>query len=183
MDEWPTTLPTLLDETWHRLARATKDRRAAFRFPVLATVSQDGAEGRTVVLRAAERAGPYVEVYTDLRTAKVAELTATPKAGLVFWDARASLQVRLRVHASVLTGSDVCDRWQALPPQSRADYAAIVPPGTPTGGGGTETPTADNFAVIRMAVQQIDALHLGRDRHRRALFIRDDGWQGAWLQP
>ena len=85
-------------------------------------------------MRAAHTADGLVEVFTDRRTAKVRELDAEPRATLVFWDGNARLQGRLRATARVLTGPEVLDRWRALPEPARADYAALLPPGTPSEG-------------------------------------------------
>lgn len=184
-DLWAAELPSLLDEIWRRLARATADRRAAMRFAVLATMGHDGgAEARTVVLRHADRALARLEIYTDYRTEKVRELKANPGASLVAWDPKARLQVRLRAHAEIATGPGVKDRWDALPRPARQDYAAVIAPGTPaTLDQRAPDPDATYFAVISLIAKEIDAVHLGDDRHRRAVFKASDAWQGQWLQP
>ncbi|MGY6410125.1 MAG: hypothetical protein ACXIUV_03735 [Alkalilacustris sp.] len=80
---WAATLPTLHAEAWARLVRGVHDRRAAARHPTLATVAADGApQLRTVVLRAADRAQARLHVHTDLRSAKVGDLRAEPRAAV-----------------------------------------------------------------------------------------------------
>lgn len=174
------------EAVWQRLARALADRKAAFRTPVLATVgTAGGAEARTVVLRGVDRDAAHVEVYTDRRTPKVAELAAQPRATLLFWDARARLQVRLRVDGMVLDDDLAASRWDALPSVARRDYAALATPSAYLAGDDLRTaePDARHFAVLRFTVHEIETLHLGADAHRRALFRRADGWTGQWLQP
>lgn len=94
---WATDLGTLHAQIWERLVRGVHDRRAAARHPTLATVAPDGLpETRTVVLRAANATTACLDIYTDLRSAKVASLRANPRAVLHVWDSSAHLQFASR---------------------------------------------------------------------------------------
>ncbi len=97
-------LQSLLDDIWRGLSRAAVDRRHGWRTPVLATVGADGApRARTVVLRAVERETRTLRLHTDRRSAKAAEIARNPNVALVFWDARARLQLRTVGIAALLT--------------------------------------------------------------------------------
>jgi hypothetical protein len=48
--------------------------------------------------------------------------------------------------------------------------------------GETEDP-ADHFCVLVLDVVRIETLHLGPDRHRRAVFTAAGGWSGRWIAP
>ena len=141
---------------WKELGRATHDRHHAWRTPVLATATDEGGvNARTVVLRRVDAFDQVLEIYTDHRSSKVAELTMQPLGCLVFWSPRLHWQLRVRAEWSVhATGDYVASRWQAVR-QTRAagDYMSQIPPGAflPNDGGNTEVDikvNADSDAEI-----------------------------------
>ncbi|MEL6595028.1 MAG: pyridoxamine 5'-phosphate oxidase family protein [Pseudomonadota bacterium] len=175
-------LDTTLGQVWQRLARGTKDRRAATRHPTLATLSETGPQARTVVLRGVDIPAKTIEIHTDRRSDKVAELTKTPKATLHVWDAKASLQMRLRCTAT-LKHADT-EKWAQIPETAQRVYG-----GTPAPGHEISQPKAhdpqpnpNDFTIIYLQITQIETLHLGSDLHRRARFTAPD-WQGHWIAP
>lgn len=182
---WAAQADTLLDQVWARLSRGVGDRHAAARHPTLATLSPDGMpQLRTVVLRGADRGAGVLEVHTDLHSAKVAALRRHPQAGLHVWDAGAHLQTRIEAQALILSGAEVAAIWARVPDPSRQAYGTRPAPGTPIGDALAYDKPADPaaFAVLRLTITAIDALHLG-PRHRRARYTRETGWQGQWLAP
>lgn len=185
-EPWAATLDGHLDQAWGRLRRGVADRRAPARHPVFATVGIDGApEARTVALRSADRAAGRVEVHTDTRSAKVAQLKADPRAALHVWEPRALLQIRLRLTVRVLEGAEVLATWDEVPQTSRPSYGVTPAPGTPIAGPHDydRRPDAARFAVLEGMVDEIETVHLGEPAHTRALFRRADGWRGRWLAP
>ena len=182
---WAQDLATLHAQVWLRLHRGVNDRHAPARHPTLATVTPDGQpQARTVVLRAADASTALLDAHTDLRSAKIAELHTNPRAALHIWDAQAHLQLRINVTVDILTGHAVQAAWARVPDTSRVAYGTHPAPGQPiaTSLDYTKTPDPAAFAVLRMTVHTIDALHLG-PTHRRAVFTRDTGWAGQWLAP
>jgi hypothetical protein len=180
------TLPATLDAVWQRLGRGVADRRAPARHPVLATAGlHGGAAARVVVLRAADRAAARIEVHTDTASGKIAELRADPACALVVWDPRAQLQIRLSATATILTGDAAASRWARIPDGARTNYGGSPAPGAPLSDPDDHAPgaTSDRFAVLDLALDAIETLHLGRDRHRRARFLRADGFAGQWIAP
>ena len=158
-------LAALLDAAWDALLRGVADRDADLRLLTLATAGTDGwPQARTVVLRGADRAAGRLTVHTDRQSAKVAELAADPRATLLGWDAGAALQVRLRVRVAARDGT--AEEWARVPPASRPAYS-----GDPA-----------RFTVLTATVEAMDLLHLG-PVHRRAVFLRADGWAGVWRAP
>lgn len=182
---WACDLPQLYTEVWTRLIRGVHDRHAPARHPTLATVNPEGrAQARTVVLRAADKRLGTLDIHTDLRSAKVGDLRATPFAALHVWDSSAHLQMRLEASVTILSGGDVAAIWEGVPTSSRLSYGITPAPGQPIQKSldYAKTPNADFFAVLRFEVATIDALHLGPD-HRRARFDRQKDWAGVWLAP
>lgn len=185
MSERHETRRGLWDLVWERLERGVADAAAAARHPVLATASPEGwPEARTVVLRRAVPEGAVCEVYTDVQSAKVASLRECARAELHVWDAPALLQIRVAARAEVLSGPAVAERWAGVPEGARAAYGKRPPPGTEIAGALDYEITAgrESFAVLRLHAERVEALHLGEE-HRRAVFLRGDGWTGRWLSP
>jgi len=139
---------------------------------------------RTVVLRAADRLALEIEIHTDALTPKVEELSENNKAALHVWIRKSMLQLRLEVCFDVLTGLEVADRWNAVPPASRISYGTQPIPGQPIRGPFNYEKPAEQarFAVLRGQVQQIEVLYLGT-KHQRALYKRIDDWCGYWISP
>lgn len=175
------TLDTVLADAWRRLARATADRRAAWRTPVLATLAPDGApRARILVLRAADAARATLTLHTDARSAKAAELARDPRAALLFWDSRALIQLRAEGSASLAADPAA---FTALPAGGRAVYAVAPAPGTPIatpGAVGTTDPETA-FRTLTVQVASLEWLSLGTP-HRRARFDLGAG-RATWLVP
>jgi hypothetical protein len=136
------------------------------------------------VLRGANAAAGHLDIYTDLRSAKIAAVRANSEVALHVWDPSAHLQVRIAASASILTGDAAAAAWARVPDGSRRTYGVAPAPGQaiPAALDYATQAAFEFFAVLRIEAQSIDALHLGRN-HRRALFERIDGWKGRWLVP
>jgi hypothetical protein len=178
-------------QIWKELGRASLDRHHEWRTPVLASADADGLpDARTVVLRQVDAGAGLLTFYTDSRSPKVAQLQAQASAMLVFWSARLSWQLRVRVACSVTTsGPEVDTLWQGVKQSAAAgDYLSPLPPGAvlPLGGGTADAAEAivpasmHSFALLRAQVLQMDWLELSRDGHRRAQ-LSAKTWD--WLTP
>ncbi|MCJ7798217.1 MAG: pyridoxamine 5'-phosphate oxidase family protein, partial [Polaromonas sp.] len=170
------TEPEIRQRIWLELQRATQDRHHEWRTPVLATVGTDGApQARTVVLRHAAATLARLQIYTDSRSPKVAELVAQPSASLVFWSKRLSWQLRVRAHMSVqTTGPEVEAVWARVSQSAAAgDYLSACAPGdalSDTQTGNLEQASTHHLAILTAQVQETDWLELTRSGHRRAVF-------------
>ena len=194
-------LAATLKFAWQMIGRGVQDRRSAFHTPVLATHSADGPQARVLVLRAADVVSRTLTFHTDTRSAKMPELAAGPRVALTFYDAARKAQVRINGTASVQAGNAVAhQRWAASRPSSLRCYLGAQPGAAsaePTSGlpphvEGREPEWAEladaepYFAVLGVAVQRLEWLHLHTRGQRRALFVwpvggGDCGMQ--WLNP
>lgn len=182
---WANTLDGLYEQAWARLSRGVGDRHAPARHPTLATVSARGMpQARIVVLRAVDKQAGILRVYTDLQSAKVDDLRATPMAALLVWDSSAHLQIRLQASVTILTGADAAPLWDKMPEHARMAYGSSPPPGQPVRDAlaYTKSPDPASFAVLDLHVLEMDLVHLGPD-HRRARYMREDGFAGQWVAP
>lgn len=181
----PNDLAAFLAEAWQHLEDGVARADAAARFPTFATVAPDGTpEARTVALRAAKRDAGIVEVHTDITTPKVASLRHNPIAALHVWVPAADLQIRLTADVEILSGAEVDAAWAQVPVASRVSYGTTPTPGTPIGHVYAYDKPAlrDSFAVLRCHLTHIDLVHLPA-RHRRAIYVVSDNWQGTWVSP
>jgi pyridoxamine 5'-phosphate oxidase len=178
-------------QIWKELGRASLDRHHEWRTPVLASADADGLpDARIVVLRQVDAVAGQLTFYTDSRSPKVAQLQAQASAMLVFWSARLSWQLRVRVTCSVITsGPEVETLWQGVKQSAAAgDYLSPRPPGAvlPPDSGTADAAKANaplpahSFALLRAQVLQMDWLALSRDGHRRAQ-LSANTWE--WLTP
>lgn len=180
-------MPETFPDWEAHFARGAADPGSPWRNLALGTIGLDGApQIRTVVLR--RFAGLALDVHTDTRSRKFAELQAAPAATLHGWDAAGRIQLRAAGHASLHTNDVVADEsWAALRPQTRATYRVQPGPGTLLPSADNPTPDASEgearrvFCVIRLSVLTVDWLHLAEGAHRRARFGADGG--AVWVVP
>jgi hypothetical protein len=173
------------------LRQGATDPGSPWRNLALASVGLDGSpQIRTVVLRAFDSGACRLDVHTDIRSAKHAELTANPLAALHGWDSADHIQLRLAGRVT-LHNRDVvtAQAWADLRPASRATYRVQPGPGTrlEQPESVAEADEADAYAcfcVVRLQLARLEYLHLGQTSHRRARFQWEHGAMTAmWLVP
>ncbi|MEM6538798.1 MAG: pyridoxamine 5'-phosphate oxidase family protein [Pseudomonadota bacterium] len=188
-------LTVTLDRIQKMLVRGAADRRSAFRWPVLSTVSKGEARGRIIVLRKFDPEAWQFYCYTDHRSEKVDQIEASPSVQLTFFDPRAMIQIRIAGDATIDTSSE----WRAeviksLPDHSLTDYSSGGAPGTELSTGESEPSFSReqaeaNFSIVSVRCASIDYLSLDREGHRRATFVRSDlaegtvAFSGSWVVP
>jgi hypothetical protein len=194
----PTTLDAVWADLWSRLERGVTQRTDAFHACTLATVGEDGADARIVVLRHADRERAQLRFHTDRRSAKLAQLTQDARVCLLFHGQ--AMQLRLRGTARIEQDGALGDAaWAATGFMSRLCYLTEAAPGTPSAEPisglasalmGAQAPLAltepgrAHFALVTVEVQAIDWLQLFASGQRRAGFSRSGaGWMGNWLVP
>lgn len=176
-------LAAIENALWAELAQAPQQRDHGWRHAVLATRDGDEADARVVVLREVDAEAHELLIYTDARSAKVAQAAAHPQAMLVLWSPRLSWQLRLRVVLDTETsGLAVSSRWARIKLTPAAqDYLSPLAPGSPLGSPvQPERTSREHFAVLTARVLSIDWLELHAEGHRRARF---DAQGRRWLAP
>lgn len=198
-----------LRELWDQLAAGVAEGPHPFHTASLATVGAHSgasvaAEVRTVVLRYADRERWRVDLHTDLRSPKVAEIGANPAVSLLLYDAPGKRQLRLKGRATVHNRDDLtAERWETVRSQSRLCYRTPVAPssqvaGVSDGPGGgpdrgpggapgaqadallTEAAGYDNFCVVTVELTELEALDLNHLGHSRRRWTRSDGGHERW---
>lgn len=176
-----------------RAARARDGRSPAARWLQLATVAADGTPRvRTLVFRG--WGGPAaLDLLTDGRSAKPAELCHQPAVELCWLLPKARSQFRLRGALLPLAG-EALERerqrhWQALTPGGRALWG-WPEPGAPWASAGPwpealadDGPVPESFVLLRFALRQVELLELGGHPHRRRRWRADQAWAEERLNP
>lgn len=167
---------------WLELERAAEERGHGWRVMTLATVSDQEAQARSVIVREVDSAARQLTFYTDDRSPKLQQIQQHPHGTLLAWCPRLSWQLRLRVHLSRETDlAKVQARWSRLHATPAAqDYLSPLAPGEPLGRAAHERGSREHFAIVNAQVTAADWLELHAQGHRRALF----GPGGPqWVQP
>ena len=184
------SLSDLRDAAWRELEQGAASAAHDCHWPVLASLgSSGGADARVVVLRRADPALRELEVHSDARAPKLAQLRAAPGACLVFHDRGRGLQLRAWGDASIHVADALARRaWDALAPSTHRTYLAPRTPGETIDAPDTNLPDHlrgalpdaaqaeagfARFAAIVIRVHRLEWLELDRTGHRRARFETD----------
>ena len=147
---------------------------------------------RMVVMRGTDAGRRTIDVQTDVRSSKVAELHRDPKASLLFWDADNRVQVRIDCLASLhLPGTTEADiSLASIPEVGRTKYRQVQGSGTtiadPADLALDPDPTSAqrHFALIRLKVERIDWLQdKGKDSARAEILYDQSLSHARWLAP
>ena len=195
-------LPGALERSWRLLEEAIGDPTSPVRTPVLISVSTGGlAQGRTVDVRGFNRQQRQLQICTEVRSAKVAQLRAQPDYTLVDYQPNPMMQLRLSTNAIVNHNDETTHgAWAVMPGPNRCNYLTDPDPGSisvqVTDGrpiiNAESVPTNDeneiaysHFSGIVFTINELEWLYLPRRGHRRAQFIWDgaDSIQSDWLIP
>lgn len=181
---------------WRPLLRAAREREGRSpqaRWLQLATVACDGTPRvRTLVFRgwAGDAA---LDLLTDGRSAKPAELARQPAVELCWLLPRARAQFRLRGGLQTLPPEqehrERARHWQALTPGGRALWGWPAP-GAPRDPAATfpaelseEAPMPAHFRLLRIALSQVELLQLSGHPHQRRLWRAETLWREELLNP
>ena len=142
---------------WAMIIAGCADPANDLHWPMLAstTVASEHVAAepnvRTVVLRAASEEGRWLECHSAMQTGKIAELQAQPIAMMAFNDRPSRQQLRLKGEVSIHNNDAHAKQiWATLSARQHPEYGSI-----------------EQFAVLRLHVQSIDWLRLGKTRHDR----------------
>ncbi|CAK6695313.1 Pyridoxine/pyridoxamine 5'-phosphate oxidase [Synechococcus sp. CBW1107] len=159
----------------------------------LATVAPDGTPRvRTLVFRGWAN-GSALDLLTDGRSAKPAELQQQPAVELCWLLPKARCQFRLGgAVLNLPTDVELDERqrhWQRLTPAGRALWG-WPEPGAPLDAAASfpaeladNTPLPEHFHLLRIGLEQVELLELGGHSHKRRRWRRQEGWAEELLNP
>ncbi|MEO0881344.1 MAG: hypothetical protein AAFY34_01310 [Pseudomonadota bacterium] len=170
-----------------QLERAAVDKNSSFRWPVLCTAGP-APQGRVVVLRQFNRTDCSALFYTDRRSGKCNALSLDAAAECVFFDAKRMVQIRASGSIELVTdGALKADHFRRIKERVWQDYGSERGPGTITDIDEpilcTEEAAAHHFCVLKLSIEIIDWLCLGRGEHKRARLDWSGKAKHCWLVP
>jgi len=181
---------------WRALLRGAREREGPYtaaRWLQLASVAADGTPRvRTLVFRGWADAAA-MDLLTDGRSAKAAELKHQPAVELCWLLPKARCQFRLRGQASALPIEEEDQErprhWQGLTPTGQALWGWPEPGARFDIAGdfpaelGDVIPLPEHFHLVRIALSQVELLELRDHPHQRRGWQRDQGWLEERLKP
>ena len=183
LDRWPVV-------SWQLLEMATRDVEQPFRCPAVGTMTPQGPEVRTVILRHANPEDRRAMFYTDARSSKADQLGANLSLAWMFYDPLRQVQLRAWGSTCLHRNDPLADScWDACGPANRRNYSASLVPGAPVDepddpGPGDEAEGRKNFLVVATEISRIDVLLLGTRFNRRLVMNWDRlKWNPGWLSP
>jgi hypothetical protein len=188
-------LDDVLAAIWLKLSHAVGEPSAAWRLPVLGSISETGPDLRTVVLRDLNADSWTLTCYTDSRSSKVSQLTANPRVNWLFYCPEERIQLRAYGVASIATsGRGVTKAWDSVPAFSRQNYLTDDAPGTIAdspvvvgslnGDADVFAHGIDRFAVLTCTLSELVWLSVAGQRQVSAVFNRTPrGVKSAWRVP
>jgi len=194
------TLERVLEQSWTLLKLGASKRNQAMHVGVFCTKTQTGVTARTVVLRKVEPEARHIIFHTDSRSAKIAEIEASPEVAWLFYDPELRIQLRFTAFAKVHRDDERANlHWEKTQLTSRRCYITEHPPlypvSEPVSGLKAHllerTPTAaeseegrEYFTVVVTKALKLDWLYLDAAGHKRAVFEwNDDQMQANWVIP
>ena len=187
MVDIPSELSEVAARIRRHLTRARADRHHPMRLAWIATIGLDGAaKSRMAVIRRSQFAPFTITLFTDTRARKWRKSAPTPAVAWACSTAR-----RWNKSALAEPGAGIPIRPLPAPigrgkTRPRAPFTPAQPPGEPIARQASDRDHDGfaNFGVLELAVDEIDWLLLGRDRHYRAIFhCTADPWTGQWVNP
>lgn len=182
------------------LVDAVNNRYSPFRTMNIGYINDNVPMSRVVVLRHCETDLSFLQFHTDYRSPKIKALTKNHFISALFYDHTTKLQLSINGKAQIHYKDTVAEKaWEKTQILSRRCYLSLNPPSTliPEADAGfdskfmnntqtlAETEAGyDNFAVVRIYINQIDWLYLHAHGNRRIIFTPSNkGFDGQWYAP
>ena len=180
-------LGELFDEIIQEWRSSYKSRFHPFKYSTLTTVSEDGfPRSRTVVVREIHENHDIV-IFTDSRSNKARQISSNPKACLLAYHPKKLKQLRWDGNLVPITDpAEVKRLFQKVSQKSLKDYTTLNPPGHTIANPDLVdyvTRKEAHFLPLKFVPAQVEYLQLKRPNHLRALYKKDEGWNGTWLTP
>jgi hypothetical protein len=168
-------LEDIKDVLVNALNRAGNDKRSAFRFIILNTISEEFPNSRYVVLRKFKTETASLFMYTDYRSNKIREIQTNPLASILAYDKQKRCQIKLKGEIEIHYDDAVAKEHWDLVQGGKESYNTKLQPGQKVSSleDSHEMKSeydAEFFAVMVLKVSEAEILQLNSDGHIRALF-------------
>ena len=198
--EYYNNLDKVYTKVWDLLISGASNRNSFFHTPVFICGNNNNYDGRTIVLRGANKEEKKIWFHTDHRSKKIKILKENSNASFLFYDKDEKIQLRVLVKIRINYNNDITkNSWKKTKHMSRQCYLGKKIPGDaidfPTSGLDENIDnfkyTIDesdsgykNFCVIETFITSLEWLYLAAKGHRRALFtFSNDSVEKNWIIP
>ncbi len=195
----------LATQIWSNLESSAGEPDQPWSLAQFASLSKQGPELRTLVLRRCEPESRTLTWHTDLRSPKCQQILKDCRTSVLFWDPAERVQLTLRGTSVVRSiGPRVDEAWEQSKLISRRAYLGSLSPGTrqeqmcvnfpkefadspPSEEESEEGKT--NFGVITTRIQEMDLVILRQSGNVRAKFYwnaeesGEGNWEASWVCP
>ncbi|MFN3231704.1 MAG: hypothetical protein ACE363_06040 [Alphaproteobacteria bacterium] len=192
------SLDDVLVACWSAFEEGAADKSSPWWTNTLFSAGDEGANARSVTLRAVDKSRRVLTFFSDARSAKLAEMAG--RVGIVTYDPVSRVQLRAYGEATVhQSDARTRDIWNSMTVWSRRAYLRDPAPGTlldapgpalpPLADGAAPTeanlaPAFGNFVVIDLTIGRLDWLMLTDDGNRASRFEwSGDAVSANWVVP
>ena len=175
----------ILKPEWENINLGIQKAEHDYHSFVLSTISSNGPDSRTVILRAFDEDKPAIWFHSDRRSKKILHLKKNEKVSALFYDKSRKIQLRINGFAHIEEDIKNNKRiWESMKPESKICYMGPYAPSQRINQFELNTPkkSAHNlneedenlglsrFCRIRIKIKKIDWLKLDYKGHQRLEF-------------
>ncbi|WMN10986.1 pyridoxamine 5'-phosphate oxidase family protein [Marivirga salinae] len=169
------------------LNQAGNDKRSAFRYIILNTISEGIPNTRYVVLRKFKTDSQELFIFTDYRSNKIREIKENPFASVLAYDQQNKCQIKLKGKINIHHQDEIADDlWDSVE-DGQESYNTKSQPGKKVDSLNDAHQMKNDyddkyFAVLIMKVSKAEILQLKGDGHIRA-FLDFESDESSYLVP
>ena len=175
----------ILKPEWENINLGIQKAEHDYHSFVLSTISSNGPDSRTVILRAFDEDKPAIWFHSDRRSKKILHLKKNEKVSALFYDKSRKIQLRINGFAHIEEDIKNNKRiWESMKPESKICYMGPYAPSQRINQFEPNTleKSAHNlneedenlglsrFCRIRIKIKKIDWLKLDYKGHQRLEF-------------
>ena len=186
----------ILKSEWENISLGIQKAKHDYHSFVLSTISSNGPDSRTVILRALDEDKPAIWFHSDKRSKKILHLKKNEKVSALFYDKSRKVQLRINglayIEDSIKNNKRI---WELMRPESKICYMGpYMPsqrinqfePNIPEKSAHDLNEEDENlglsrFCRIRIKIKKIDWLKLDYRGHQRLEFEFGNKIKVQWI--
>ncbi|MFL3027789.1 MAG: pyridoxamine 5'-phosphate oxidase family protein [Candidatus Neomarinimicrobiota bacterium] len=183
----------ILDIEWLNLENGIRSAKHDYHSFILSTVRNNKPQLRTVILRDFNKTDLYLSFHTDLRSKKITDLKKNNTVGVLFYDRKRRVQLRISGVSKIVTDNHLIkSTWDKMSSDSKKCYLHQYPPSKVLNNGeinkvkDEQDTNLDNlglerFCKIKIIIKKLDWLNLKHDGHKRIQYVFDKNIKINWI--
>jgi pyridoxamine 5'-phosphate oxidase len=187
MDLWNASLAEIEIHAWELLEQGVLSHKNPFHYGTFINIANHLPQGRTVILRKADKALRELHLNVDVRSQKVSSLKENNNCAWLFYDTNLRMQIRCNGKAIVNYQNEFTEHaWNLLRKESQLTYSQKADPGSLLDEpeliemkrdpeDSVITFAKNNFSIIHTQIQSMEIVLLSYKGNRRAIFDYENG--------